>query len=93
MSILQRSVYYDDTGGYITFWDWAKVTTTLGAMVEPFNVGQKFDFDADKLHFDPEDEIARIDSIRIMDLNKQQRILSGNDGHIHGGVLIPRTGR
>lgn len=92
MSILKRDVFYDDAKGFITFWDWAKVTTTLGAMVEPFVVGQKFVADVDKADFDPEDEISRIDSIRIMDLNKEQLILSGG-GHIHGGSLIPVLGR
>ena len=92
MSILQRACFYDDTRGFITFWDWAKVTTTLGAMVEPFTPGLKFAKDVDKADFDPEDEIARIDSIRIMDLNREQTILSGG-GHLHGGEQFSTDGR
>jgi len=43
--------------------------------------------------FDPEDEIARIDDIRSMSLDKEQLILSGGDGHLHGGPTVTRTGR
>ena len=92
MSILKRDVFYDDSRGKIMFWDWAKVTTTLGAMVEPFIVGQKFVTDVDTADFDPEDMMSRIDSIRIMDLNKEQLILS-TDPHLHGGSTISSTGR
>ncbi|KKM96312.1 hypothetical protein LCGC14_1179430 [marine sediment metagenome] len=92
MSILKRKVFYDDSRGNIMFWDWAMVTTTLGSMVEPFIVGQKYAINDDILDFDPADEINRIDSIRIMDLNKEQVVLS-TDPHLHGGSTIPSTGR
>jgi len=93
MSIQSRTVYHDDSRGISMFWDWATVTTTLGAMVEPFIVGEKFAFDVATVDFDPEDEIARMDIIRSMPLDKEQLILSGGTGHLHGGVTVTRTGR
>ncbi len=93
MSILNRTVYHDDSRGISMFWDWATVTTTLGAMVEPFIAGQKFASNLPTVDFDPEDEISRIDSIRSMSLDKEQLILSGGNGHLHGGPTVTRTGR
>ena len=93
MSILNRTVYYDTSRGISMFWDWATVTTTIGAMVEPFIVGEKFAFDVATVDFDPEDEIARMDIIRAMPLDKEQLVLSGGDGHLHGGPTVTRIGR
>ncbi len=93
MSILNRTVYYDTSRGISMFWDWATVTTTLGAMVEPFIVGQKFASNLPTVDFDPDDEIARIDIIRSMPLHKEQLVLSGGNGHLHGGATVTRTGR
>jgi hypothetical protein len=93
MSILNRTVYYDNSRGRAMFWDWASVTTTLGEMVEPFIAGAKFATNRPTVDFDPEDEIARIDIIRAMPLHKEQIVLSGGDGHLNGGVLVPRLGR
>ena len=93
MSILNRTVYYDNTGGLAMFWDWATVTTTLGTMSEPFIAGQKFASNLPTADFDPDDEIARIDNIRALSLDKEQLVLSGGDGHLHGGPTVTRTGR
>ncbi len=93
MSILNRTVYYDNTNDLAMFWDWAIVTTTLGVMAEPFIAGQKFVANVPLEDFDPEDEIARIDTIRAMPLDKEQLILSGGDQHLHGGPTVTRTGR
>jgi len=94
MSILNRTVYYDNTNGRAMFWDWAKVTTTLGTMVEPFIPGARHELHMDFENFDPDDEVNRIDDIRSMPIAKSQLILSGaGDQHLMGGVQSPRTGR
>ena len=44
MSIQKRSVFFDNTGGIVRFWDWSIVTTTLGTMVEPFLPNDRHQF-------------------------------------------------
>lgn len=93
MSILKREVYFDNTGGYVRFFDWAIVTTTLGSMVEPFLPNSRTNR-GNFIDFDPTDEIARIDSMEAASSDKQQLLLSGGGPHhINGGVMMPRVGR
>ena len=92
MSIQKRSVFFDDTGGIVRFWDWALTTTTLGTMAEPFlpndrHLPGKFS------QFDPTDEIARIDEMRASSIDKQLLTLSGGQHQLHGGPQLPRDGR
>jgi hypothetical protein len=92
MSIRKREVFYDNTGGYVRFWDWAIVTTTIGTMAEPFlpndrHLPGKFS------QFDPTDEIARIDDIRASSIDTQLLQLSGGRHALNGGTLLPREGR
>jgi len=94
MSILRRTVYYDISRGTAMFWDWAKVTTTLGVMAEPFIAGAKFTHNTPTVDFDPDDEINRMDEIRAMPLDKEQLILSSSAvDHLHGGPTVTRLGR
>jgi len=91
MSIQKRTVYYDNKNGRAMFWDWAKVTTTLGTMVEPFLPGSRHALNEDFEDFDPDDEINRIDEIRALPLGKHQLILG--DNHVMGGSVMPRINR
>ena len=94
MSILRRSVYYDNSRDKAMFWDWAKVTTTLGVMAEPFIVGAKFTANTPTVDFDPDDEINRIDEIRALPIDKEQLILSSSAvDHVMGGPTVTRLGR
>ena len=94
MSILKRTVYYDNSRNIAMFWDWAKVTTTLGVMAEPFIVGAKRTANEPLVDFEPEDEINRIDEIRAMPIGREQLILSSSAvDHLHGGSTVPRNGR
>lgn len=94
MSILKRTVYYDNSRGRAMFWDWSKVTTTLGVMAEPFIAGMKFTPNTPLVDFDPDDEINRIDEIRAMPLDKEQLILSSSAvDHLHGGPTVTRLAR
>ena len=93
MSIQKRTVYFDNTGGYARFWDWAVVTTTLGAMAEPFSPNVRHQSHQDFEAFDPEDEINRVDEIRSASVDKRDLILSGGDRPLNGGYQLPRTGR
>lgn len=92
MSITNRTVYFDNAGGVTRFWDWAKVTTTIGSMSEPFSIDLRHSPDVDFETVDPEDEIRRIDDIRAADVDRQQILLGGGD-HTMGGYQLPRTGR
>ena len=91
-SILKREVYFDTAGGYVRFWDWAIVTTTLGSMAEPFTPDSQYAF-APQREFDPTDDCARIDTIRAGDIDKSLLFLSGGVTALNGGTLCPRVGR
>jgi len=95
MSILSRTVYYDTTGGFVRWRDWAKVITTLGTMFEPHNVNHRKTPNTDLEDFDPEDMMARVDDLRRIDATQEQRIFSaGEEGAPHmGGVHMPRVGK
>ena len=92
MSILKRTVFYDDVNGIKRFWDWAVVTTSIGSAAEPFVVNMR-SMDAPVRNFDPTDECARIDEIKQADINKSLLMLSGGNYRLHGGNLLPRVGR
>ena len=92
MSIKKRTVYADNTNGIIRFWDWASVTTTVGACIEPFTPGAIHSIQTPTIQFDAEDEIARIDDIQIRSIDQQQLVLGGGQ-HLQGGILHPRDGR
>ena len=92
MSIQNRTVFYDYTNGIARFWDWALITTTLGTMVEPFQLG-KHQLDTPSIEFDPTDEIVKINEIRAADVDKSLLILSGGVTQLNGGTMIPRNGR
>lgn len=93
MSVIhKRTVFYDNTGGVVRFWDWAMVITNLGTMVEPFNVNTRKIASDSLQNFDPTDEATRIDEIREESIDKQQLVLSGGY-HLHGGYHQPHVGR
>ena len=94
MSILSRTVFYDNTDGIARFWDWARVTTTLGTMIEPFIPGQRHAINEDFEAFIPDDEINRIDNLRAKPIDFEKVLLSGGDDqHFMGGAQLPRDGR
>lgn len=93
MSINNRTVFYDNTGGIVRFWDWASVDTTLGAMAEPFMVNARRSNDTPTIEFDPADEIAKITEIRSAPIDISMLVLSRGQDSLHGGYQIPRDGR
>jgi hypothetical protein len=93
MSILKRTVFFDDTTGVVRFWDWAMVLTTLGTMVEPFRVDARFSTSTPISEFDPTDEICRIDEIRSMPVDQSMLHLSSGPHQLHGGYCHPRDGK
>lgn len=92
-TILKRTVFYDDTGGVVRFRDFAIVTTTLGKMIEPFVVNNRTPLGADRLEFDPEDEMVRIDAIERIDAGRERRLMSDSSPALHGFITTPRVGR
>ena len=92
MSITHRTIFYDDSTGVVRFSDWAQVNTTLGTMVEVFNINQHKASHVQLRDYDPTDEIARIDSIKRISLHREKLILSGGAQVLHGGIAQPRIG-
>ena len=90
MSILKREIFYDNTGGFARFWDWALCTTTLGTMAEPFMPNDRHRIDGVS-EFDPTDEISRIDEIRASSVDTQAAVLSGGQHALIGGYQLPRN--
>lgn len=91
--IVKRTVFYDNTDGVKRFWDWALARTSLGTMAEPFVANNRHSVGTVNIQFDPTDMISRIDDIKEADIDQSLLLLSGGDEQIHGGTLIPRTGR
>lgn len=90
--ISKRTVYYDVVKGVVRFFDWAEVTTGLGAMAEPCpNINQRVNSNADYIQFDPEDQIARIDRLDRRSLDDEGMLFS-NEATC-GGALQPRKGK
>lgn len=94
MSILNRTVYFEkDASGICRFSDWATVTTTIGAMAEPFVANERYGFGPYQ-DFDPSDEIVRVDNIRaIVDGQDFKFLTNSGEPQFTGGVLQPKTGR
>lgn len=91
-AILNRTVFYNETNGIKSFWDWSLTTTNLGVMAEPFIVNDRIGR-AHIIEFDATDECSRIDEIRAMPIDAQQLVLSGGTDHLHGGATLSRTGK
>lgn len=93
-NILKRTAFYETFGGKIRFQDWAMVNTELGAMVEPFNANNRYALDVQIPNFDYTDTMSMIDELKEVDSDKMLTFLSaGGASPIHGGNLLPRTGR
>lgn len=95
--ILNRTVFVEKGSGVGTvhrFAEFARVTTPLGHMVEPFIVGDKLSTNTPIQQHDDTDEMCRIDDIQYVDLDKLPSMLGdGTDPPLHGGNQLPRTGR
>ena len=90
-TIKRRTVYYEQVNGSPVRWaDWATVTTSLGAMVEPhFHLNPRPHHTA----YDPTDEMTRVDIMqRVNDLGNLPNLM-GTDIVLHGGTMMPRVGR
>jgi hypothetical protein len=91
--ILKRTVFVDGSDGYVRPHEFNLVMTGVGPCIEPtlgiFVRGLEPPGTTDST-FDATDDIARVDEIKPFSLDKQGLILGH---HVHGGMLIPRTGR
>ncbi len=94
--VVKRTIYYDDSKGYITWLDWAEIKTAVGMAVEPF-IMQRFDLgDTHKeiANFEFDDQTVKIDAIERADVHTFNRMLSGGGDNppLHGGYGMPRDG-
>ena len=92
MTIQKREVFYDKTDGLVRFWDWAMVTTPLGAMVEPFLINSRTTPNVSMPDIDFTDEMSRIDEMNERSVDVQFRTLAGGEAQLHGGFHL-RAGR
>lgn len=94
--ILQRTIFVDDSKGYVLWHDWAKVTTGIGGMVEPRCPVALRPFDgvaATAGRLDPSDDIFRVDSIERMSMGREKMFLADETLlALHGGQLWQRKG-
>lgn len=97
MGILRRTIFFDNSNKkgekYHRLWDWAIVTTTLGTMMEPFNLLKYPHQTCLAQNWDPEDEMARVDHVEFQPYDPT--ILSNGETAIPtmGGIMMPRDGR
>jgi hypothetical protein len=94
-SVLQRVVFVERTAdGFFRFADWALTTTTLGVMAEPFTPRQHVIPGDKAIPFDATDDLSLISEIHYVNSDLIPTRLSGGGGPVvHGGHLMPRTGR
>lgn len=87
----------DSTGKkYLRFADWARVETDLGPMAEPFDANGRTTVSGlqAQVAYDPEDQIAMMNSLEFVNSDALPTMLSGGKGTVlHGGNTIPRVGR
>lgn len=89
--ILRRTIYYDDSDGYIRFFDMAKVDTGIGSMLEPFTtIGLRHGVGTEFNAVDFADDAQRIDKMENFSIDKAQALIG--DG-LHSAIYMPRTGR
>ena len=91
--IQKRTIFYDNSDGYVRFHDWSMVIHPLGTMMEPFiGAGVKASLSTKDglVNFDATDAQCRIDEIKIHSLDKGLQILGDT---VIGGTLMPRVGR
>jgi len=99
MSILKRTVLYyppspKSPRGTFRFPGWALVTTTLGTMLEPFNINDRFvtGMGQSVMDFDPSDIMARVDDMQpVSDRLDWKTTSFGETMPVGGGDLLPRT--
>lgn len=70
--------------------DWARVTTGIGTMAEPFCMFTRHVVSVGNQQTDWTEPMSRVDDIELIDFDKNQSLVGDN---VHGGILIPRTGR
>lgn len=101
MSILKREVFYSTKDGKVQFLDWARTTTTLGVMAEPFTMNDRKiptgpDDAQDGIQdFDPSDIMVKVDALqRTENFDSLKRdLFADQTGRqpLHGGNLWPRV--
>jgi len=93
--ILKRTIFIDDSDGYVRFHDWAVVITEMGAMFEPFqHAGVKHSGGCKQglQNYNAKDAMCRIDRIERLPMGMGYRLIAG-DGIVTGGTQMPRSGR
>ena len=91
--LMQRDSRKPSDGTFIRPLNWALVTTSLGAMVEPFMPFAQHSMGTGWRNYDATDECVRVDEIQFVDADRHMLILSGSNEQIHGGDLLPRVGK
>jgi len=101
MSILRRDVLYTKKRrgkgdlSLVNFIGWAMTTTTLGTMVEPFQVNTRELPTTSFVDFDLSDPMTRVDNLVNIGVGKENTVLSHGEDNppIHGGDVQTRVFR
>ena len=89
--ILRRTVFYDDSDGYVRPFEFNLVMTSVGPCLEPnFAILPRTTVRDAPASFDASDEMSRVHEIKPFSLDKQLLIMGEQT---IGGVLMPKVGR
>ena len=85
MSVINRTLFYTRVKDKIAFHEWTMVNTSLGVMIEPLNLQNRFN--ADGTAFDLTDEASLITEMKEVDFNQLARYFPFSDGEtrLHSG--------
>lgn len=88
--ILRRTIYIDDSKGYVRWFDVAKVETQIGSMWEGYT---PFPYHGEMpATIDDTDMIRRVDVIERFDYGRYYRLCNNDtEQTMHGGVGYPRA--
>jgi len=95
--ITVRTAYFQEFGGVIRFYDWAKINYPgVGTCAEPFfpNHFIRQGSEADRSNLDYSTDMIKINYLVPCDFGKLEQTAFG-DGvkQLHGGTMYPRKGR
>jgi len=90
--IIKRTIYKDESDGYVRWIDWSRVITGIGQMMEPRTPYFYSSSDAMQSTRDATDMMTMVNAIENFPIGRD-KYLSGCDEPVIGGDLYPRYGR
>lgn len=97
--VASRTIYYEITGGYFRFHDWAKVNVAgFGDMMQPYQIRPAVDIGGssttDRANYSSTDPERIITEMKEVSLDRAYYNPSYDHEYLlHGGFQVPRSGR